>query len=70
MWSEADHKTKSTDPLKMDRRTSAKIGDARQASTLKQTLTSVGFQASTNFMHNHYICFFTAIIVCRLVLCT
>jgi hypothetical protein len=31
---------------------------------------SVEFQASPDFMHNHYICYFAALNVCRLVLCT
>jgi hypothetical protein len=28
------------------------------------------WKASPGFMHNHYICYFTALNVCRLVLCT
>jgi hypothetical protein len=31
---------------------------------------SVEFQASPGFMHNRYICYFTALNVCRRVLCT
>jgi hypothetical protein len=31
---------------------------------------SVKEKASPNFMHNRYICYFTALNVCRLVLCT
>ena len=31
---------------------------------------SVKLKASPGFMHNRYICYFTALNVCRLVLCT
>jgi hypothetical protein len=45
--------------------------DARQASTSpSKHYLSVKLKASPGFMHNRYICYFTALNVCRLVLCT
>jgi hypothetical protein len=44
--------------------------DARQASTPSKHYLSVKFQASPGFMHNRYICYFTALKDCRLVQCT
>jgi hypothetical protein len=45
--------------------------DARQVSTSpSKHYLSVKLKASPGFMHNRYICYFTALNVCRLVLCT
>jgi hypothetical protein len=45
--------------------------DARQASTHpSKHYPSVKLKASPGFMHNRYICYFTALNVCRLILCT
>jgi hypothetical protein len=36
----------------------------------KEPPAAPSFQGKPRFMHNHYICYFTAINVCRLVSCT
>jgi hypothetical protein len=44
--------------------------DARRASATRQHYLSVKLKASPGFMHSRYICYFTALNVCRLVMCT
>jgi hypothetical protein len=35
-----------------------------------EDLSAPAFEGKPRFMHNHYICYFTVLNVCRLVLCT